>query len=518
MDSALIKNKLEYAAESVLFQNIKSKSKPYSFNEEGDSIICIAYRSDGRFIASTHSDHSVRITNVLTGNTVASLYGHLRTPWTVKWHPTKPNILASGCLGSKLIVWDIYKERAFKFAFIGDNQSIDSIDFHPTQDILIATCYDSVFLWEYEKSDTPICIVHKPNKAVLAALFAGGGELLLVGSKDVINNEFQETGIIEEYLLDVRTHAIISRPITLSTNAVFCNDHGMSISNCGMFLLLVIAAPQEEQPKYCIGGYHGVKEMNVAAEDISERQTFSQIMQQSLCTEQERTTSVDSSKKGTVFGVWYWKDALDASQYGFAKAAGCDLGVGRVKSRLAILSLDPESKGAILEFINIRYDASVICAHFNPSNHYILLCTEDNFLHYVNGVSEQHGTLRVLQSATWKVVYEKTFVNYTPNSADWNPKRTESNSRLPGYKTLVFAESDRIDWTNQTQYKEQQTKQAEEETETDEEMIDYGVKMASKTVKCAVRSYKTREWGIRSRVEYYRNSVKRLRETNKKRR
>lgn len=64
--------------------------------------------------------------------------------------------------------------------------------------------------------------------------------MLLVGSKDVINNEFQETGIIEEYLLDVRTHAIISCPITLSTNAVFCNDHGMSISNCGMFLLLVM--------------------------------------------------------------------------------------------------------------------------------------------------------------------------------------------------------------------------------------------------------------------------------------
>ena len=105
---------------------------------------------------------------------------------------------------------------------------------------------------------------------------------------------------------------------------------------------------------------------------------------------------------------------MDSSQYGFAKAARCDLGVGRVKSRLAILSLDPENKGAILEFINIRYDVSVICAHFNPSNHYILLCTEDkfgrwegvisSFPHYANGVPEQHGTLRVLQSATWRVV------------------------------------------------------------------------------------------------------------------
>ena len=122
-----------------------------------------------------------------------------------------------------------------------------------------------------------------------------------------------------------------------------------------------------------------MKEANSPTEDISERQTFSQIMQQSLCTEQERTTSVDSSKKGSSLVFVLWKDALDSSQYGFAKAARCDLGVGRVKSRLAILSLDPENKGAILEFINIRYDVSVICAHFNPSNHYILLCTEDKF-------------------------------------------------------------------------------------------------------------------------------------------
>ena len=68
---------------------------------------------------------------------------------------------------------------------------------------------------------------------------------------------------------------------------------------------------------------------------------------------------------------------MDSSQYGFAESAKCDLGVGQVKSRLAVLSLDPETKGVILEFINIRKDVSVISVSFNPSNHYILLCTED---------------------------------------------------------------------------------------------------------------------------------------------
>lgn len=78
----------------------------------------------------------------------------------MKWHPTQTHILASGCLGSKLIIWDVRNERAYKYTFLGNNQSIDSIDFHPTfysflsvtrrRNILVATCYDSVFLWDYE--------------------------------------------------------------------------------------------------------------------------------------------------------------------------------------------------------------------------------------------------------------------------------------------------------------------------------------------------------------------------------
>ena len=51
--------------------------------------------------------------------------------------------------------------------------------------------------------------------------------------------------------------------------------------------------------------------------------------------------------------------------------------MGIMRRQLPVLSLDPETKGAILEFINIRKDVSVISVSFNPSNHYILLCTED---------------------------------------------------------------------------------------------------------------------------------------------
>ena len=101
-------------------------------------------------------------------------------------------------------------------------------------------------------------------------------------------------------------------------------------------------------------------------------------------------------------------------QYGFHPPAKCDIGVGRVRSRLAVLSLDPETKGAILEFINIRDDVSIISLDFSPSNNFFLLATEDkwkqrrwimsSYLRYRDNVGEQHATVRIIQSATWEVV------------------------------------------------------------------------------------------------------------------
>ena len=64
-------------------------------------------------------------------------------------------------------------------------------------------------------------------------------------------------------------------------------------------------------------------------------------------------------------------------QYGVSLAAKCDIGVGQVKKKLAVLSLDPETKGYVLEFINIREDISVVGVDFCKSNNFILLCTEN---------------------------------------------------------------------------------------------------------------------------------------------
>ena len=71
------------------------------------STIANAYSCDGHFVASTHGDHTVKIIDVSSGTLVKVLAGHRRTPWVVRFHPSNPNVLASGSLDNTVRVWDI---------------------------------------------------------------------------------------------------------------------------------------------------------------------------------------------------------------------------------------------------------------------------------------------------------------------------------------------------------------------------------------------------------------------------
>lgn len=58
-------------------------------------------------MASTHGDHTVRVTDIVTGKCTHILTGHPRTPWCVAFHPGSNDILASGCLGGEVRIWDL---------------------------------------------------------------------------------------------------------------------------------------------------------------------------------------------------------------------------------------------------------------------------------------------------------------------------------------------------------------------------------------------------------------------------
>jgi activator-of-BECN1-regulated-autophagy protein 1 len=68
--------------------------------------IAAAFSPDGRVLASTHGDHTVKIIDCQIGKCLKVLQGHQRTPWVVRFHPLHSDILASGSLDCEVRLWD----------------------------------------------------------------------------------------------------------------------------------------------------------------------------------------------------------------------------------------------------------------------------------------------------------------------------------------------------------------------------------------------------------------------------
>ena len=153
-----------------------------------------------------------------------------------------------------------------------------------------------------------------PQKTIEISLFAGGGELLLIGSKSVQDNRL---GTIEEYLLTASDTVHVSQPITITTKALFLNYRGLSVSKCGMFLLCVVfvlirflssdAPSGIQQPTYGLTSYGPALDrgfwvpsqaFDPEMRDLSNERSFTRIMQQNIHADVESEVEVESSFHG----------------------------------------------------------------------------------------------------------------------------------------------------------------------------------------------------------------------------
>ncbi|KAH6786826.1 Transducin family protein / WD-40 repeat family protein [Perilla frutescens var. hirtella] len=113
------------------------------------STIAAAFSPDGKTLASTHGDHTVKIINCQTGKCLKVLSGHRRTPWVVRFHPLYPDILASGSLDHEVRLWDAKTAEC-----IGSRdfyRPIASIAFHAQGEILAVASGHKLYMWHYNR-------------------------------------------------------------------------------------------------------------------------------------------------------------------------------------------------------------------------------------------------------------------------------------------------------------------------------------------------------------------------------
>nr|GEW38311.1 hypothetical protein [Tanacetum cinerariifolium] len=152
---SFVKPKSENARDSrrellswVEAESLRSLSAKYCpLTPSPRSTIAAAFSSDGKILASTHGDHTVKIIDCQTGKCLKVLSGHRRTPWVVRFHPLRPEILASGSLDHEVRLWNANTSEC-----IGSRdfyRPIASIAFHSEGELLAVAAGHKLYLWRY---------------------------------------------------------------------------------------------------------------------------------------------------------------------------------------------------------------------------------------------------------------------------------------------------------------------------------------------------------------------------------
>ncbi|XAR61031.1 hypothetical protein NMG60_11034608 [Bertholletia excelsa] len=144
------------------------------------STIAAAFSPDGKKLASTHGDHTVKIIDCQTGHCLKVLRGHRRTPWVVRFHPEHSEILASGSLDHEVRLWDANTSEC-----IGSRdfyRPIASIAFHAEGEVLAVAAGHKLYIWHYNRkgeTSSP-SIVLKTRRSLRAVHFHPHGAPFLL--------------------------------------------------------------------------------------------------------------------------------------------------------------------------------------------------------------------------------------------------------------------------------------------------------------------------------------------------
>ncbi|XP_057958232.1 uncharacterized protein LOC131151071 isoform X2 [Malania oleifera] len=135
------------------------------------STIAAAFSPDGKTLASTHGDHTVKIIDCQTGRCLKVLTGHRRTPWVARFHPLYPEILASGSLDHEVCLWNANTAEC-----IGSRdfyRPIASIAFHAHGELLAVASGHKLYIWHYSRRDemSRPTIVLKTRRSLRAVHF-----------------------------------------------------------------------------------------------------------------------------------------------------------------------------------------------------------------------------------------------------------------------------------------------------------------------------------------------------------
>lgn len=184
-------------------------NQPCALSGQVRATFLMDFSPDGTKVASTHGDHTVRVTELSTGKCTHILTGHPRTPWCLAFHPSSNQILASGCLAGEVRIWDLQGGGSEVWR-CKDSLVIASMTFHPIDHVLVFAVGNKIYFWDWNQAEPFACCqtLHEYERIRLVR-FDSVGHYLYTG---IANNTMVQQANSRISFINGRNNPVVARP------------------------------------------------------------------------------------------------------------------------------------------------------------------------------------------------------------------------------------------------------------------------------------------------------------------
>jgi WD40 repeat protein len=150
-----------------------------------DSVLSVAFSSDGKYIVSGSRDNTICIWDAEKGNIVSGPFeGHTYSVWSVAFSPDGKYIV-SGSDDNTICIWDAEKGNIVSGPFEGHTNSVVSVAFSPDGKYIVSGSRDNtICIWDAEKGNIVSGPFEGHTDYVNSVAFSPDGKYIVSGSLD----------------------------------------------------------------------------------------------------------------------------------------------------------------------------------------------------------------------------------------------------------------------------------------------------------------------------------------------
>eukprot|EP00041_Stephanoeca_diplocostata_P009077 m.138017 g.138017 ORF g.138017 m.138017 type:complete len:449 (-) comp17594_c0_seq1:2897-4243(-) len=143
----------------------------------------VAWSCDSKYLATASDDNTVKLWEAQSGRCLKTLHGHTNHVFCVNFNP-QSNLVASGSFDESVRVWDVKTGKCLKI-LPAHSDPVSSVSFNHDGTLIVSGSYDGLCrIWETATGSCLKTLIDDDNPPISYAQFSPNGRFILAATLD----------------------------------------------------------------------------------------------------------------------------------------------------------------------------------------------------------------------------------------------------------------------------------------------------------------------------------------------